>query len=61
MAKKSYVVMRLVNEEVATCTQYIMQIPTRGQKSGMKPRLRKYDPVTRKHHWFKTVKMPSHS
>lgn len=61
MAKKSYVIMRLVNEEVKTHTQYIMQIPARGTKQGMKPRLRKYDPVTRKHHWFKTVKMPAHA
>ena len=61
MAKKSHVLMRLVNEEVTTHTQYIVQIPARGTKQGMKIRLRKYDPVLKKHCWFKTVKLPSHA
>lgn len=61
MAKKSYVLMQLKNEEVETHTKYIVQIPARGTKQGMKLRKRKYDPVTQKHHWFVTKKMPSHS
>lgn len=61
MAKKSYQVMQLINEEVSTKTKYIIQVPTRGTKSGQKIKLRKYDPVTRQHHMFVTKKMPSHS
>ena len=61
MAKKSYILMQLINEEVKTKTKYIVHMPTKGEKQGKPLRLRKYDPVTGKHHWFVTKKMPSHS
>jgi len=61
MAKKSYTLMQLVNSEVETHTKYIVHLPTKGVKQGQPIELRKYDPVTRKHHIFKTKKMPSHS
>ena len=61
MAKKSYMLVQLRNEEVDTKTKYIVQKPTKGMKQSMKLRLRKYDPVLKKHCWFKEVKMPSHS
>lgn len=61
MAKKSYVVMQLKNEETSTKTKYIIQVPAKGTRSGNKIRLRKYDPVTQTHAWFSAKKMPSHS
>lgn len=61
MAKKSYVVMQLKNTEVVTHTKYIIQVPTKGTKAGTKIKLRKYDPVTKRHHMFEAKKMPSHA
>ena len=61
MAKKSTILVQLVNEEEKTHTKYIIKKPTKGQKVGEKIRLRKYDPVTRKHHMFVEKRMPSHS
>ena len=61
MAKKSYILMQLVNSEVETKTKYIIHMPANGEKRGQPIELRKYDPVTKKHHLFKTKKMPSHS
>lgn len=61
MAKKSYQVMQLKNSEVETHTKYIIHVPTKGTKTGQKISLRKYDPITRKHHLFIAKKMPSHS
>lgn len=58
MAKKSHHLVQLINPE--TGTKFIKKKPTVGgiQK---KLRLRKYDPVLRKHCWFEERKMPSHS
>ena len=61
MAKKSTVLVQLVNSEVETKTKYIIKKPTRGTKTGEKISLKKYDPVTRKHHLFVEKRMPSHS
>ncbi len=61
MAKRSYILARLMNEEVETGTVYIVHLATKGEKQGQPIRKRKYDPVTKKHHWFKTRKMPSHA
>lgn len=61
MAKKTYQLVQLVNSEVETHTKYVRSKPTRGEKAGNKLELRKYDPVTRKHHVFKEKKLPSHS
>jgi large subunit ribosomal protein L33 len=52
----------MINEEnPETGTKYIVKTPTKGTKAGNKLRLRKYDPVLRKHVWFIEKKMPSHS
>ena len=59
MAKKSYELRMLVNEEVTTKTKYVIQKPTRGEKASVKIRLRKYDPITRKHHWFSEKRLPN--
>jgi len=59
MAKKTYEAKMLVNEEVKTKTKYMVNKPTRGEKVSEKLRLRKYDPVTRKHHWFVEKKLPN--
>ena len=59
MAKKTYEVKQLVNEEVQTKTKYIIKKPTKGTKPGEKIRLKKYDPVTMKHHMFVEKKMPN--
>lgn len=62
MAKKSYAVRQLVNEEhPETGTKYIVQKPTKGMKAQDKLRLRKYDKVLRKHCWFVEKKMPAHA
>ena len=61
MAKKSYILVQLVNEEVSTKTKFIVNKPTKGEKQSVKLRFRKYDPVTKHHHWFSEKKMPSHS
>jgi len=62
MAKKSYQLRRLVNEDnPETGTTYTIKKPTKGLKAGDKFRMRKYDPVLKKHCWFTEKKMPSHS
>ena len=57
--KKSYQLVQLVNSEVTTPTKYVVRVPTRGTKASNKLSLRKYDPVTRKHHLFVQKKLPS--
>lgn len=57
--KKSYALVQLVNSEVETHTKYVVRVPTRGPKSANKLTLRKYDPVTRRHHVFTQRKLPS--
>lgn len=60
MARASYTVVQLVNEtNPETGTKYITTIPSRGNKSTNKLRLKKYDPVLRKHCWFVQRKMPN--
>lgn len=62
MAKKSYQLVQLVNEDnPETGTKFIIHKPTKGEKASDKMRMRKYDPVLKKHAWFKEKKMPSHS
>ena len=62
MAKKSYQLVNLVNEDnPETGTKYIVQKTNKGMKASMKLRFRKYDPVLRKHCWFVEKKLPSHS
>ena len=54
MAKKtSYALKQLIPEEnPKTGTKYIVRKPTKGMKVADKLRLKKYDPVLKKHVWF---------
>jgi len=62
MAKKSYQLVQLVNEEhPETNIKYIVKKSTKGTKTGDKLRFRKYDSVLMKHCWFVEKRMPSHS
>jgi len=63
MAKKSsYALKQLIPEEnPKTGTKYIVRKPTKGLKVAEKLRLKKYDPVLKKHVWFVEKKMPPHS
>ena len=59
MAKKtSYALKQLVPEEnPKTGTKYIVRKPTKGLKVAEKLRMKKYDPVLKKHVWFIEKKM----
>lgn len=60
MAKATYQLVQLVNEEhPETGTKYIKSVPTKGTKAAKKLRLRKYDPVVQKHCWFIQKKLPN--
>ncbi|MBI29519.1 MAG: hypothetical protein CFH21_00853 [Alphaproteobacteria bacterium MarineAlpha5_Bin11] len=62
MAKKSsYALKQMVPEEKSTGTKYIVRKPTKGLKATEKLRLKKFDPVLKKHVWFIEKKMPPHS
>ena len=63
MAKKSsYVLKQMIPEENSkTGTKYIVRKPTKGLKASNKLRLKKFDPVLKKHVWFVEKKMPPHS
>ncbi len=63
MAKKStYALKQLLPEDnVKTGTKYIVRKPTKGMKASQKLRLKKFDPVIKKHVWFVEKKMPPHS
>ena len=62
MAKKSYALKQLLPEEnPKTGTKYIVRKLTKGMKVAEKLRLKKYDPVLKKHVWFVEKKMPAHS
>ncbi len=52
---KSYRIVKMVSEE-NTGYFYTTTRPTRGLKANEKLRLKKYDPVIRKHCWFKESK-----
>ena len=63
MAKKSsYALKQMVPEENSkTGTKYIVRTPTKGLKASNKLRLKKFDPILKKHVWFVEKKMPPHS
>jgi len=63
MAKKSsYILKQMIPEENSkTGTKYIVRKPTKGLKASNKLRLKKFDPVLKKHVWFVEKKMPPHS
>ena len=52
---KSYRIVKMVSEE-NTGYYYTTTKPTKGLKAGEKLRLKKYDPIIRKHCWFKESK-----
>ena len=52
---KSYRIVKLVSEE-ETGYYYMAPKPTKGPKTANKLRFKKYDPVVRKHVWFKEVR-----
>ena len=60
MAKKtSFALKQLVPEEnPKTGTKYIVRKPTKGLKVAEKLRMKKYDPVLKKHVWFVEKKCP---
>lgn len=60
MAKRNSIVVQLINEKnPETGTKYIITVPSGGNKSTNKIRLKKYDPVLRKHCWFIQKKLPN--
>ena len=59
MARPSYRLVMLVNEEEDTPTKYIVKRPNRGQKSADKLRLRKYDQALQRHCWFSEKRLPN--
>lgn len=60
MAKKSFVNIRLINEEdQSTGTVYYTRKTNKGMKANNKLRFRKYDPVLNKHCWFVEKKLPN--
>ena len=60
MAKADTIIVQLVNEEhPETGTKYLKHITTKGTKASGKLRLKKYDPVLRKHCWFIQKKLPN--
>ena len=62
MAKKSYALKQLLPEDKPeTGTKYLVRKPTKGLKVAEKMKVKKYDPVLRKHVWFIEKKMPPHS
>ena len=63
MAKKtSFALKQLIPEEnPKTGTKYIVRKPTKGLKVSEKLRMKKYDPVLKKHVWFIEKKMPPHN
>lgn len=52
---KSYRIVKLVSEE-GTGDYYTTTKSTKGQKAGVKLRLKKYDKKLRRHVWFKEVR-----
>ena len=51
--KSSFALKQLLPEENSkTGTKYIVRKPTKGLKVSEKLRLKKYDPVLKKHVWF---------
>jgi ribosomal protein L33 len=59
MAKAATIIVQMVNEEHTTPTKYLAHVSTKGPNASNKLRLRKYDPVVKKHCWFVQRKLPS--
>ena len=62
MAKKSSIKVRLVPEKNPDSPfNYYVKKPSKGEKAKVKLKLKKYNPVTRKHEIFVENKLPPHS
>ena len=62
--KKPYAKVRLVPEDSKMKDHgfyYYAMKPTKGEKKNDKLKVRKYDPITRKHIWWVEKKLPPHS
>jgi large subunit ribosomal protein L33 len=62
--KRPYVKVRLVPEDVDSKDHgfyYYAFKPGKGEKKNQKLKVRKYDPITRKHRWWVEKKLPPHS
>ena len=63
--KKTFIKVRLVPEDSKMKDHgyyYYAKKPTKGEKARtLKLRVRKYDPITRKHIWWVEKKLPPHS
>ena len=63
-SKKPYVKVRLVPEDSKMKDHgfyYYAMKPGKGEKQNQKLKVRKYDPITRKHIWWVEKKLPPHS
>ena len=62
MAKKTSIKVRLVPEtKPNSAFFYYVKKPSSGEKSKIKLKIKKYNPVTRKHEIFIEKKLPPHS
>jgi len=62
MAKKTHIKVRLVPESKPDSSFfYYAKKPTKGEKTKIKLKVNKYNPVTRKHEVFVEKKLPPHS
>ena len=62
MAKKSSIKVRLVPEAKPNSSFfYYAKKPTKGEKAKVKLKVKKYNPITRKHEFFVEKKLPPHS
>ena len=62
MAKKTSIKVRLVPESKPDSAFYhYVKKPTAGEKAKNKLKVKKYNPVTRKHEFFIEKKLPPHS
>ena len=62
MAKKTSIKVRLVPEKKKNSAfNYYAKKPASGEKAKVKLKVRKYNPVTRKHEIFVEKKLPPHS
>ena len=62
MAKKTSIKVRLVPESKPNSSiYYYVKKPSTGEKAKIKLKVKKYNPVTRKHEFFVEKKLPPHS
>ena len=62
--KIPYTKVRLVHEDADSNDHWFYYYafkPNKGEKKNQKLKVRKYDPITRKHRWWVEKKLPPHS